>query len=649
MLTADPFLQAPPFKTALRNCECTFPKSRRACLLINLSYPYCRFLRAPHTGSLRVFKENFCNKTEGADRLHLFLRQFMIRRTHNDSLFGSKLLSLKPPSKHDHKCHFSDIERAIYNVLHKRFVARINGFARTGQMKKQYSSVLTMILRLRQVVAHPLLVQDSLRDLLEPVDFAHLKQICDMPVQPHMTEYHILQHLRMMLDHDHRSLLVVEPLTPSRPGSILDTAMDLDGNLTAENQEIKEAPASSTLPPAVSENPEGTIEPTQPEQARDTEMIDEEAKPAESSSSNLQAANEPGTPAPQTREPPSVGGQFGLRNDYGDFFADLQLTSEINEVEDVSAPPNPPPPVKLIPPQISTCTRCRQKPIEPHKTSCMHIYCRQCLMIMSNEAVAAGSGIMKCIACGNTFHGSALYTPTQTVKPSDARGSPVWDVDMTALKRERGVAVRGKGPAGKGADVVSHWVDGAGKMLPSAKTLAFKAQVANWLQEDPNVKIIVYTQFISMIQILGKVCEMEGWDFLTFHGSHDIVKRNKIVEEFRDKEDVKVLLSSLKTGGTGLNLVMASRVILIDLWWNTVSPPSPSLPLIPSPFTPRRHSILAYTNPAQGSRRPSLRTHLPPGPRARNPPNPFHRRQHHRRPDLRYAEEKGAGNRQRDG
>jgi len=38
--------------------------------------------------------------------------------------------------------------------------------------------------------------------------------------------------------------------------------------------------------------------------------------------------------------------------------------------------------------------------------------------------------------------------------------------------------------------VIDTWVDEKGMMLPSAKTLAFKAQVMNWLQQDPTVKIM---------------------------------------------------------------------------------------------------------------------------------------------------------------
>jgi hypothetical protein len=34
----------------------------------------------------------------------------------------------------------------------------------------------------------------------------------------------------------------------------------------------------------------------------------------------------------------------------------------------------------------------------------------------------------------------------------------------------------------------------SGEILPSAKTQAVKSQILNWLEEDPEAKIIIYTQ-----------------------------------------------------------------------------------------------------------------------------------------------------------
>ena len=44
--------------------------------------------------------------------------------------------------------------------------------------------------------------------------------------------------------------------------------------------------------------------------------------------------------------------------------------------------------------------------------------------------------------------------------------------------------------------------------------------------------------------------------------------RGKIVDDFQSPDGPKVLLISLKAGGTGLNLTAADHVFLMDPWWN---------------------------------------------------------------------------------
>ena len=45
--------------------------------------------------------------------------------------------------------------------------------------------------------------------------------------------------------------------------------------------------------------------------------------------------------------------------------------------------------------------------------------------------------------------------------------------------------------------------------------------------------------------------------------------RDESLTTFRDEPDKQILIASLKCGGVGLNLTMASKVICVDLWWNS--------------------------------------------------------------------------------
>ncbi|KAM3424545.1 hypothetical protein BST61_g6541 [Cercospora zeina] len=165
-------------------------------------YPYFKFLREPHTGSYRIFKENFCapDDPDGTARLAVFLRKIMIRRTHLDTLFGAKLVDLPQPKQTVVWLSFNQTERQIYEIVRARFIQRINTISKSdnGISVQNYNHIWTMLLRLRQLCAHILLVQSTIVDLLKREDFEKLNALC----RHQMTEdagVSVLVHLRHVL------------------------------------------------------------------------------------------------------------------------------------------------------------------------------------------------------------------------------------------------------------------------------------------------------------------------------------------------------------------------------------------------------------------------------------------------------------------
>lgn len=56
---------------------------------------------------------------------------------------------------------------------------------------------------------------------------------------------------------------------------------------------------------------------------------------------------------------------------------------------------------------------------------------------------------------------------------------------------------------------------------------------------------------------------------IPYNGEMSHEARAKALEEFSDpKGKTNILVASLRCGGLGLNLTAASRVILLDPWWN---------------------------------------------------------------------------------
>ena len=57
-------------------------------------------------------------------------------------------------------------------------------------------------------------------------------------------------------------------------------------------------------------------------------------------------------------------------------------------------------------------------------------------------------------------------------------------------------------------------------------------------------------------------------DVLFLHGSQSRKEKEKVINTFQENPEYKILVATLKTGGTGLNLTAAQNVIHYDLWWN---------------------------------------------------------------------------------
>ncbi|MBO6300325.1 MAG: DEAD/DEAH box helicase [Lachnospiraceae bacterium] len=80
-------------------------------------------------------------------------------------------------------------------------------------------------------------------------------------------------------------------------------------------------------------------------------------------------------------------------------------------------------------------------------------------------------------------------------------------------------------------------------------------------------KLLLFSQFTSMLDIICKRLKEESIDFHRIDGSTGKEKRMQMVDSFAN-DDVPVFCISLKAGGTGLNLTAADIVIHYDPWWN---------------------------------------------------------------------------------
>lgn len=86
--------------------------------------------------------------------------------------------------------------------------------------------------------------------------------------------------------------------------------------------------------------------------------------------------------------------------------------------------------------------------------------------------------------------------------------------------------------------------------------------------ETRDHKVIVFSQFTSMLDLVEPFLKSAGHTFTRYDGSMRNDLREASLNKLRNDKRCRVLLCSLKCGSLGLNLTAASRVVLLEPFWN---------------------------------------------------------------------------------
>ncbi|KAK0946143.1 hypothetical protein LTR29_002457 [Friedmanniomyces endolithicus] len=81
-------------------------------------------------------------------------------------------------------------------------------------------------------------------------------------------------------------------------------------------------------------------------------------------------------------------------------------------------------------------------------------------------------------------------------------------------------------------------------------------------------KVLVFSQWTSLLDLLEIPIDEAGWGYRRYDGSMRSKDRADAVDEFKTSPELRIMLVSLKAGNAGLNLNMASQVIILDPFWN---------------------------------------------------------------------------------
>ncbi|EED91987.1 hypothetical protein THAPSDRAFT_268889 [Thalassiosira pseudonana CCMP1335] len=201
------------------------------------------------------------------------------------------------------------------------------------------------------------------------------------------------------------------------------------------------------------------------------------------------------------------------------------------------------------------CDLCHEPPTDRVvSTCCGAAYCKSCVLeYMAGTAGLAASAGMSCPSCRGAF---SIDLETQV----DPAGP---DMGIPSLKELQHVATGS----------ILRRINLA-EFATSSKIEALTQELVMMRQMSPGSKAIVFSQFTNMLDLIrwrlhsDPYLEDIGLGCRALHGGMNVKARDICLKEFREDNNVRVLLMSLKAGGVALNLTCANYIYLIDPWWN---------------------------------------------------------------------------------
>jgi hypothetical protein len=177
----------------------------------------------------------------------------------------------------------------------------------------------------------------------------------------------------------------------------------------------------------------------------------------------------------------------------------------------------------------TSCAHCEITPIGPIVTSCMHLYCEECYYVLKNSLASADgkpvcqictSPIAEAAYCGTaenivlnepTVASSSSQNNTRKTKPSSRKKSSGMFGNRMLVTSAQRSRMRQNNDEQQNEDDETDWILASQGEMPGAKIAKIRELIANWIREDPEVKVVVFTQFLDFVRIFSFICLKEGW------------------------------------------------------------------------------------------------------------------------------------------
>ncbi|KAG4416384.1 hypothetical protein IFR04_010493 [Cadophora malorum] len=181
---------------------------------------------------------------------------------------------------------------------------------------------------------------------------------------------------------------------------------------------------------------------------------------------------------------------------------------------------------------IIVCCICDETAEEAIKSACKHDFCRECA-----KSYMASADTPDCPQC----HIALAIDLEQ----------PDIEQDDTQVKKSS-IINRIK---------MENWTS-------SSKIETLVHDLHELRSKNMSHKSIIFSQFTTMLQLVEWRLRRAGITTVMLDGSMTPAQRQASINHFKTDVKVECFLVSLKAGGVALNLTEASKVFIVDPWWN---------------------------------------------------------------------------------
>ncbi|KAI8820231.1 SNF2 family N-terminal domain-containing protein [Fimicolochytrium jonesii] len=167
--------------------------------------------------------------------------------------------------------------------------------------------------------------------------------------------------------------------------------------------------------------------------------------------------------------------------------------------------------------------------------------------------------------CKHTFCREDARQYIQSAPDQDTPTCPVCYKPMTIDLTQPEVIPKSGGETVKSSIV--NYIDMA-NWRSSSKIEALVEELTALQREESTAKSIVFSQFVAFLDLIQWRLSRAGFNVVKLDGRMGPMQRDTVIKQFMTDPNVTVFLVSLKAGGVALNLTEASRVFVMDPWWN---------------------------------------------------------------------------------